>query len=307
MLAVAIPAGLMIGLSLGALGGGGSILTVPALVYLLHQPPHAATTGSLLIVGITAVAGMTAHLRAGRVRVAQGITFGVLGIAGSYAGTRLSASIRPDLLLALFAVLMLVAAAAMLRRRRHVTNSPGLAAQPDPGPSTSHAGRSAGLAANPASRTTTVTLDRLAYATRPQVKVARWRRLLAGAPSRQSLKIVTAATAVGLLTGFFGVGGGFVIVPVLVLALGFEMPAAVGTSLLVIAINSGAALAARFGSHVQLDWPLLAVFTVAALAGAFAGTRVASRVDAARLTGAFAVLLGAVAVYSLCRSLPGLV
>jgi uncharacterized membrane protein YfcA len=95
MLAIAIPAGLLIGLALGALGGGGSILTVPALVYLLHQPPHAATTGSLLIVGITALAGMTAHLRAGRVRVAQGITFGVLGVAGSYAGTRLSASIKP--------------------------------------------------------------------------------------------------------------------------------------------------------------------------------------------------------------------
>ena len=80
---IAIPAGLLIGLSLGALGGGGSILTVPALVYLLHQQPHAATTASLLIVGITALAGMTAHWRAGRVRLAQGITFGALGVAGS--------------------------------------------------------------------------------------------------------------------------------------------------------------------------------------------------------------------------------
>jgi uncharacterized membrane protein YfcA len=75
---------------------------VPALVYLLHQQPHAATTGSLLIVGITALAGMAAHWRAGRVRVVQGITFGVLGVAGSYAGTRLSASISPGLLLTLF-------------------------------------------------------------------------------------------------------------------------------------------------------------------------------------------------------------
>ena len=307
MLAIAIPAGLMIGLSLGALGGGGSILTVPALVYLLHQPPHAATTASLLIVGITALAGMTAHFRAGRVRVAQGITFGVLGVAGSYAGTRLSASIKPDLLLALFAVLMLVAAAAMLRRRRHVTNSPVQAAQPGPGTGTPQTGASDGLAAGPSGRTTTVTLDRLAYATRPQVKTAWWQRLGVGAPTGQSLKIVTAATAVGLLTGFFGVGGGFVIVPALVLALGFEMPVAVGTSLLVIAINSSAALAARFGSHVHLDWRLLAAFTVAALAGTFAGTRIASRVDASRLTAAFTVLLVAVAVYSLCRSLPGLV
>ena len=118
MLAIAVPTGLLIGLSLGALGGGGSILTVPVLVYLLHQAPHAATAGSLLIVGITATAGMIAHQRAGRVRLAPGIVFGVLGVAGSYAGARLSSSVPPDLLLGLFAGLMLVAAAAMLRRRR---------------------------------------------------------------------------------------------------------------------------------------------------------------------------------------------
>ena len=99
---IAIPAGLLIGLSLGALGGGGSILTVPALVYLLHQQPHAATTAALLVVGITALAGMAAHWRAGRVRLAQGITFGVLGVAG-LRRPMLSASIRPDLLLTLFA------------------------------------------------------------------------------------------------------------------------------------------------------------------------------------------------------------
>ena len=117
MLAIAVPAGLLIGLSLGALGGGGSILTVPVLVYLLHQAPHAATTGSLLIVGIAAAGGMIAHWRAGRVRLWPGVTFGVLGVAGSYAGTRLSSSVPPDLLLSLFAGLMLVAAAAMLRRQ----------------------------------------------------------------------------------------------------------------------------------------------------------------------------------------------
>ena len=202
---------------------------------------------------------------------------------------------------------MLVAAAAMLRRRRPIASNPGQVTQPDPDTGTPQAGTPDGLAAIPSGGTTTVTLDRLAYATRPQVKTARWQRLVVGAPTRQSLKIVTAATAVGLLTGFFGVGGGFVIVPALVLALGFEMPAAVGTSLLVIAINSGAALAARFGGHVHLDWRLLATFTVAALAGTFAGTRIASRVDASRLTAAFTILLVAVAVYSLCRSLPGLV
>ena len=102
-------------------------------------------------------------------------------------------------------------------------------------------------------------------------------------------------------------GGGFVIVPALVLVLGFGMPAAVGTSLLVIAINSAAALAARLGGQVSLDWALLAVFTAAALAGVLAGHRVASRVDPSRLTTGFTVLLIAVAGYSLARSLPGLV
>jgi uncharacterized membrane protein YfcA len=318
MFAIAIPAGLLIGLSLGALGGGGSILTVPALVYLLHQQPHAATTGSLIIVGITALAGVIAHQRAGRVRVAQGVTFGVLGVAGSYAGTRLSANVAPDLLLTLFAVLMLAAAGAMLRRRRPAggptasagTASPAAgsstasspsAARLDAGPGPSGGYPEGGSAAVPGRRAGTATLDRAAGAARPRARRS-WRRpAIPGA-----VKIVTAATAVGLLTGFFGVGGGFVIVPALVLALGFEMPAAVGTSLLVIAINSAASLAARFGDHVHLDWPVLLTILVAALAGTFAGNRVASRVDASRLTAAFSVLVAAVAVYSLCRSLPGL-
>jgi uncharacterized membrane protein YfcA len=289
---VAIPAGLLIGLSLGALGGGGSILTVPALVYLLHQQPHAATTGSLLIVGITALAGTAAHWRAGRVRPVQGITFGVLGIAGSYAGTRLSASVSPGLLLTLFAVLMLAAAAAMLRRRVPA-GRPAPAILPEP----SGAPPPGGMAApGPGGGTRAVTLDR----------PAAWRHPRGGVTAVQALKVAAAATGVGLLTGFFGVGGGFVIVPALVLALGFEMPAAVGTSLLVIAINSASALTARLGGGISLDWPLLGVFTLAALAGTLAGNRVASRVSASRLTAAFTGLLIAVAVYSLCRSLPAL-
>ena len=305
MLAIAIPAGLMIGLSLGALGGGGSILTVPVLVYLLHQPPHAATAGSLLIVGITATAGMIAHQRAGRVRLAPGIAFGVLGVAGAYAGTRLSATIRPDLLLSLFAGLMLAAAAAMLRRRS------GAAGQHVPAAGSPPAPREAAVPDDPGASplrggVITATLDKPTAAVRAPTPSAAWQRPGATAAVRQGLKIVAAATGVGLLTGFFGVGGGFVIVPALVLALGFEMPVAVGTSLLVIAINSAAALAARLGSHVHLDWPLLCVFTLAALAGVLAGNSVASRVDASRLTAAFTVLLIAVAAYSLTRSLPGL-
>ncbi|MGO9083412.1 MAG: TSUP family transporter [Streptosporangiaceae bacterium] len=97
MIAVAVAAGLLIGLSLGALGGGGSILTVPALVYLLGQSPHQATSASLLVVGIAAVTGAIAHARAGRVRLRAGAIFGLLGIAGSYAGSLASTAVPPHL------------------------------------------------------------------------------------------------------------------------------------------------------------------------------------------------------------------
>jgi uncharacterized protein len=306
MLAIAVPAGLLIGLCLGALGGGGSILTVPVLVYMLHQPPHAATAGSLLIVGITAAAGTIAHRRAGRVRLGPGIAFGVLGVAGAYAGTRLSSGIRPGLLLSLFAGLMLVAAAAMLRRRRGPTGQHEPTAESPPAlyeaavPDDLDVASSRGDAI-------TATLDRRAAQVQTPARPVAKQLYGRTAAVRRDLKIAAAATGVGLLTGFFGVGGGFVIVPALVLALGFEMPVAVGTSLLVIAINSTAALAARLGGHAHLAWPLLGVLTAAALAGALTGNRVASRVDASRLTAAFTILLIAVAGYSLTRSLPGLV
>lgn len=304
---IAIPAGLLIGLSLGALGGGGSILTVPALVYLLHQRPHAATTASLLIVGITALAGMAAHWRAGRVRVAQGITFGVLGIAGSYAGTRLSASIRPELLLTLFAGLMLVAATAMVRRRRRPVGepAPGTAVASGGPPPAGGADRMTVPAS--AGKTRAVTLDRPAPpASGPRAEAAAGARRSSTPAAWRALKVAAAATCVGLLTGFFGVGGGFVIVPALVLVLGFGMPTAVGTSLLVISVNSAAALGARLGEGLHLDWPLIGVFTLAALAGTLGGNRIASRVSASRLTAAFTVLLIAVAAYTLARSLPAL-
>jgi uncharacterized membrane protein YfcA len=285
VLAVAIPAGLLIGLALGALGGGGSILTVPVLVYLLHQSPHAATTASLLIVGVTALAGMSAHHRAGRVRIGQGLVFGLLGVVGSYAGTLLSAGVDANVLLVGFAGLMVVAAVAMLRRL-----SPGEPSQSAPAPPED-------AALVEASGAAVATLAR--RVTAPATAVRR-------IDAASAAKVVAAATVVGLLTGFFGVGGGFVIVPALVLVLGFEMPVAVGTSLLVIVVNSAVALVARLGTHPHLDWPLVAVFTVTAIAGSFLGNRVASRVDEGKLTAAFTALLFAVAAYTAARSLPHL-
>ena len=285
---LALPVGILIGLSLGALGGGGSILTVPALVYLLGVGPHSATTASLIIVGITSLVGMAAHLRADRVRVRSGIVFGVLGAGGAFVGSRLSASIHPDVLLTAFSVLLAGAAVTMLRRRARTAPPAEAPADGWPTAPAQAPGRpGGGVAVLPS----------------PSAAPPRPHQGARVSPVR----VATAATVVGLVTGFFGVGGGFAVVPALVLALGFDMPAAVGTSLLVIAINSASALLSRMGTHIHLEPGLLLAFTAAAIAGAVAGSRIASKVRPERLVGVFALLMIAVALYTVARSVPALV
>jgi len=274
MLMVAIPVGLLIGLSLGALGGGGSILTVPALVYLLGMDTRAATTGSLIIVGVTAVFGMLAHRRDGHVRVLQGVVFGALGAAGAVVGTRLSLAVPPDVLLAGFAVLMLAVAALMLTRRRVPAG--------------------AGVGVGQGDR---VPLDVPIITFSP--------RFVCACP--RAAKVLIAAVAVGLMTGFFGVGGGFLVVPALVLALDFTMPVAVGTSLLVIAMNSATSLVARAGTGLDIDWTIIGVFTAAAVIGSLLGARIATRARPETLRIAFAVLITAVGLYTAARSFPALI
>ncbi|MFG2139552.1 sulfite exporter TauE/SafE family protein [Streptomyces sp. NPDC048650] len=247
--AAALPCGLLIGLLLGALGGGGSILAVPVLVYLLGQSPHEATAGALVVVAVGAVTGLACHARAGRIRWGAGAAFGALGTAGSFLGTRWSASLDPAVLMAAFAGLMLTVAAVLLRGR---------------GP----------------------------------------RRAAAGV-RRHPAHIALTASAVGLLTGFFGVGGGFVVVPALTLVLGLELPVAVGTSLLVVLVNSATALATRAGTG-GLDWPLLAGFAACTAAGSYLGNRLATRLPAPVLTRAFASLVTVVAVTMAATALPRL-
>lgn len=291
LLPLALPAGVLIGLSLGTLGGGGSILTVPALVYLLGLSAHQATTGSLIIVGVTALVGMVAHLRAGRVQVRSGIIFGVLGAGGAYAGSVLSASVNRYVLLAAFSVLIVIAAVSMLYRRRRPEADPD--EEPEPSPADGEAplradlpGEAGGVAVRELPARTAATTKR--------------------SPAVSPIRVVIAATIVGLVTGFFGVGGGFVVVPALVLALGFDMPTAVGTSLLVIAINSASSLLSRVGSEASVNLTLLGVFIAAAIGGTVLGSRIASKVKPERLVSAFAVLLIAVAAYTAVRSFPHL-
>lgn len=273
---LASPLGFLIGLSLGALGGGGSILAVPALVYAAGQDPKAATTTSLVLVTITALIGIIPHWRAGHVRLAAGAVFGLAGIGGSLVGSAWNEAVDADVLLFAFSMLMLVAAYAMWRRLRKQAAAPAV--------------RSAGAAAATPERLETDppagTAIRLDVAT--------------------AVKVVIAGSFIGLLTGFFGVGGGFVIVPALVLALGFSMPDAVGTSLLVIAVNSTVALTTRLPSG-SVEWGTVIPFTIASLIGVFVGSRLASTRDPSFLQKWFVVLLVVVAVYTATSSLLALI
>jgi hypothetical protein len=271
---LASPLGFLIGLALGALGGGGSIVAVPALVYVAGQEPAAATTTSLLVVGTAAVVGMVGHARAGRVRFSAGAVVGVTGIGGSLAGSALNRSIDGDLLLLGFGLLVLVAAWRM------VTGCP----------SCTRVGEELAVAANGQPEGAQ---SRVAVRARRQVDAA------------VALRVALVGTAVGFLTGLFGVGGGFVIVPALTLVLGFTMPQAIGTSLLVIVINAATALAVRLGTS-GVEWSVAVPFTVAALAGVLAGTTVARRVDAGALVRWFAAALVVLSLYITATALTSL-
>lgn len=267
---LASPLGFLIGVTLGAVGGGGSILAVPMLVYGAGLPPKKATTASLVIVGGTALLGLPAQMRAHKVRVIAGVLFAAAGVLGSVAGTRVNRGVDPDLLLLAFSGLMVAAAIAMVGRERKAFRTVELL-EPDgagdPG---------GGLAVH--RRIDAVTV----------------------------LKVLGAGTVVGFLTGLFGVGGGFVIVPALVLALGFTMPVAAGTSLLVIALNSGIALAQRYSGN-PLPWDAIVEFLVMAVPGVFVGTWLGRRVDGPTLSRWFVGLLLAVALYTAVRSTLALV
>lgn len=234
----------LVGVSLGFFGGGGSILTVPLLVYVFGLDPKEAIASSLLVVGAASATGMVQHGRAGHVEWRTGFVFGGAGMVGAYLGGRAGAWVDGELLLLLFAAMMGLTSVAMWRGRR---TPPGAA-----------------------------------------VREPRIGRLLA-----QGL-------GVGLLTGLVGAGGGFLIVPALALWAGLPMPAAVGTSLLVIVMNTLAGFSG-YASHVAIDYPLVGVVSAAAIVGSFLGAALAHRVDPAALRRAFALFVVAMAIVIFVR------
>ncbi len=272
-LLLAVAAGALIGLSLGALGGGGSILAVPVLVYLLDQSASQATSGSLVVVGVTALIGSVAAHRAGNVMVGRGVAFGVVAVGGAVLGARASTLVRDEVLLASFAALLLVVGAVLAwRQLRH-----GRGHRPE-------------------------------HAARPSLDDP----ILTFSPTfacqcPRALKVLVTATLVGLLTGFLGVGGGFLVVPALLLALALPMDFAAGTSLVVITITSAAALVVRAGTGAHPEWGPVLALTVASAAAAVVGARVADRVDTSRLRVAFTGLVLVVAAYTATQALPALI
>lgn len=273
---IAIALGLVVGLSLGALGGGGSTLAVPILVFVAGLQAQDATTASLLVVGVASAFGVVSHFRNGNVRLGAGIAFGAAGIAGSRIGLLINQSLDENALLLAFSTLILFVA---IRMYRSIGSSP---AEPDPVDAGS--APRGGAAVTVRERTTTTAgLDLSASAI---------------------AKLTGAATAVGLLTGLFGVGGGFAVVPALTLLLKFPTKQAIGTSLVVIVINAAIALAMRAGS-IGFDWAVVGPFLATVTIGVVVGTRVANGIEADRLTRSFALMLGAVALYTAASTLIG--
>jgi uncharacterized protein len=251
VIAAAIPFGLGIGLSLGMLGGGGSVLAVPILVYILGQSVHAATTASLLVVTAGALVGGLSHAREGRVCWGHAAAFTAAAIPGVMIGTSLGQAISGRALIGAFALIMLAAAAATWRKAR------------------SQSSRS------------------IPAATRP-----------ACPPLRFGVDLASGV-AIGAMTGFFGVGGGFLILPTLTIALALSMRLAVGTSLLIITVTSVLALIAHLAAGRTLELGITAAMTGACVVGALAGVRLAGRVPQRQLGAGFAGLVVVIAAYLL--------
>ncbi|MFI8195355.1 sulfite exporter TauE/SafE family protein [Streptomyces sp. NPDC085942] len=239
-LVLAVIAGAVVGLALGALGGGGSVLAVPALIYLLGLTPAAATSAALIIVTATSATALYAHTREGNVAWKTGALFAAAGIAPAFLAGAVAGRLSAAVLTAAFAAVAALAAVRMLRPS---------ASEP---PGRVRPGKAAG-----------------------------------------------AGAGLGAVTGFLGVGGGFLAVPALVSVLGLRMRQAVGTSLLVITVNSLAALTARTGAGGGLPWEIIGPFTGAAILGAWDGKRLAAKISGTTLQKAFAGVLLAVATFML--------
>jgi uncharacterized membrane protein YfcA len=251
MIVVGYALAALVGLSLGLMGGGGSILTVPIFVYVLGYDPKLAIAMSLPVIGVTSLAGAAGHWRAGNVHLRTAGTFGVIAMVGAFAGARLAQFLSGALQLVLLAVIMLAAAVMMYRSARRTPSGAD--------------------AETTATRAMPVAL------------------------------LVPVALAVGVITGLVGIGGGFLVVPALVVLARAPIKQAVGTSLLVIAMNSVSGFAGYLG-QVQVPWAFVSVFTAIAVAGILVGTWGTRFVSPRALKQGFALFLIVMGSFMLYRN-----
>lgn len=246
---------IVIGLSLGLIGGGGSILTVPILVYVLGLEAKTAIAMSLAIVGTVSLIGLIPHWQQGNVNLKTALSFTPPAMLGAFLGARLAALpfITDTLQLICFAVMMLIASYFMLRQPKTDLNEP----------------------------------VELSIPKKPQFQYP-W------------LSIILEGLAVGIITGFVGVGGGFAIIPALVLLGGIPMKEAIGTSLLIITFKSATGFLGYL-NQVNIDWLLMVSFTLAAAIGVLGGANLTRKIQAAKLQQAFGYFLIAIAVLILIK------
>lgn len=250
---IALALGALIGALLGLLGGGGSILAVPALVYGMGFDVEQAIPISLIVVAAASAVGVLPKIRAKQVRWRMAGIFAAAGIPATVAGSAISRHLPQSALLIGFAVVMVVAGIRMLTDQ----GATGAACKIDAG----------------------------------QVN---WRRC---AP-----RSIGAGLLVGLLTGLFGVGGGFLIIPALVVMLGVEMTTAIGTSLLIIIANSAAGILSHLNT-TSIDWAVTAAFVGTAIIGSLIAGQLGTKLDSTRLQHWFAYLVFIIAAYVLVDTL----
>jgi uncharacterized membrane protein YfcA len=281
---LALLGALAIGLTLGLLGSGGSILTVPVLVYVVGVPEKAAIAESLAIVCLIAGGGVIPFVIRRLVSWSTVLLFSLPGMVGSYLGALAATRISARVQLILFAVLMLSAAGLMLRRSvAHADTAPH---NPTPGP------RAQGLAVpgSPEAGLTGVT------AAMPKYK-------------QEVETVIVQGFGIGVLTGLVGVGGGFLIVPALVLLVHLPMHMAVGTSLATITLNSAAGFYKHAqvlpSLHLQLDWHIITLFAALGVVGSLTGSAIARYVPHERLRRMFGVFLVIMAGFLLWKNTLG--
>jgi uncharacterized membrane protein YfcA len=256
--ALSVASGAFVGLTLGLIGGGGSILAVPLLVYLVGVPsPHLAIGTAAIAVALNAAFGLAAHARFGTVKWPCAIVFSAAGMTGALLGSMLGKAIDGTYLLALFGVLMIVVGILMLR-------SPSVVRLKD---------------------------VRLTPQTAPQLLP----------------RLLGVGSGVGLLSGFFGIGGGFLIVPGLVLATDMALHAAISTSLFAVTAF-GLTTAGSYAASGLVDWQLAALVIAGGTAGILLGTKVNTKLAGRRkaLAGIFAAVVIAVGLYMIAGGLPAL-